>query len=52
MNKIIIGQKYVVKDYDTKVVVIDKNDDKMKAFVTSDLVGKTGGFWINYNKLK
>jgi hypothetical protein len=51
-SKIIVGETYIVKEYDTKVVVIDKDDDRKRAFVTSDLVDKKGGFWINYNKLK
>jgi len=51
-SKIIVGKNYIIIEYDTKVVVIDKDDDRKKALVTSDLVDKTGGFWINYNKLK
>lgn len=51
-SKIIVGNKYTVEEYDTKVVVIEIDDDRKKAFVTSDLIDKTGGFWINYNKLK
>ena len=51
-SEIIVGNKYTIEKYDTKVVVIEKDDDKKKAFVSSDLVDKTGGFWINYNKLK
>jgi hypothetical protein len=51
-SKIIVGETYIIKEYDTKVVVIDKDDDRKRVFVTSDLVDKTGGFWINYNKLK
>jgi len=51
-SKIIVGETYIVKEYDTKVVVIDKDDDRKRAFVTSDLVDKKGGFRINYNKLK
>jgi hypothetical protein len=50
-SEIIIGNYYNIDEYDTKVVVVDKNDDRQKAFVTSDLVDKTGAFWINYNKL-
>jgi hypothetical protein len=51
-SKIIVGNKYTVEEYDTKVVVIEIDDDRKKAFVTADLVDKTGGFWINYSKLK
>jgi len=51
-SKIIVGNRYTILKYDTQVVVIEKDDDKKKAFVTSDLIDKTGGFWINYNKLK
>lgn len=51
-SKIIVGEIYIIKEYDTKVVVIDKNNDRKKALVSSDLVDKTGGFWVNYNKLK
>ena len=51
-SEIIVGNQYTIEKYDTKVVVIEKDDDKKKAFVSSDLIDKTGGFWINYNKLK
>ena len=51
-SEIIVGNKYTIEKHDTKVVVIEKDDDKKKAFVSSDLIDKTGGFWINYNKLK
>lgn len=51
-SKIIVGNRYTIEIYDTKVVVIEIDDDKKKAFVTSDLIDKTGGFWINHNKLK
>lgn len=51
-SEIIVGNKYTIEKYDTKVVVIEIDDDKKKAFVTSDLIDKTDGFWINYNKLK
>lgn len=51
-SKIIVGNKYTIEEYDTKVVVIEIDDDRKKAFVTADLVDKTGGFWINHNKLK
>jgi len=47
-NKIIVGEIYIIKEYNTKVVVIDKDDERRKALVTSDLVDKTGEFWINY----
>lgn len=49
---VIVGEIYIIKEYDTKVFVIDKDDDTKKALVTSDLVDKTGKFWINYNKLQ
>jgi hypothetical protein len=51
-SKIIIGETYFIKEYETKVVVMIKDDNRKKAFVTSDLVDKTGGFWINYDKLQ
>jgi hypothetical protein len=51
-SKIIVGNKYTVEEYDTKVVVIEIDDERKKAFVSSDLVDKTGGFWVNYKKLK
>jgi hypothetical protein len=51
-SKIIIGRKYLVEEYETKVVVIGKDDDKKQALVTPDLVDNTGRFWIKYHKLK
>ena len=50
-SEIIIGNYYYIMKFNTKVVVVDKNDKEKKVFVTADLVDKTGEFWINYNKL-
>jgi hypothetical protein len=50
-SEIIVGNYYDIEKYDTKVVVLAKDDTKNKAKVTADLVSETSGFWINYNKL-
>lgn len=49
---IIIDYLYTIKEYDIKVIVIDKDDAKGMAFVTADLVDRTSEFWINYKKLQ
>lgn len=37
-SKIIVGNRYTIEKYDTKVVVIEIDDDKKKAFVTCELL--------------
>lgn len=49
---IIIDYLYTIKEYDIKVIVIDKNDATCMALVTADLVDRETEFWINYKKLQ
>lgn len=52
MEQIIIDNKYFIKEFNTKIVVVDKDDNKMMALVTTDFYNKTNTYWINYKKLK
>ena len=52
IDEIVIGEIYNINDYDTKVIILHKDDSTNRAFVTKDLFNKKNGFFVDYDELK